>query len=79
MRPVDERGDQRGSPQWIWAALVALALVIVTAGAIVGMVTTDDDQGDAAASRRHLLDALETAPHYKPAQALLLQTIEERQ
>jgi tetratricopeptide (TPR) repeat protein len=34
--------------------------------------------GDRAASRRHLLDALETAPHYKPAQALLLQMIEER-
>jgi len=34
--------------------------------------------GDREASRRHLLDALETAPHYKPAQALLLQTIEER-
>jgi tetratricopeptide (TPR) repeat protein len=34
--------------------------------------------GDQPASRRHLLDALETAPHYKPAQDLLLQMIEER-
>jgi len=34
--------------------------------------------GDRTASRRHLLTALETAPHYKPAQALLLQMIEER-
>jgi cellulose synthase operon protein C len=34
--------------------------------------------GDTPASRRHLLDALETAPHYKPAQTLLLQMIEER-
>ena len=34
--------------------------------------------GDLPASRRHVLDALETAPHYKPAQALLLQMIEER-
>jgi tetratricopeptide (TPR) repeat protein len=34
--------------------------------------------GDQAASRRHLLNALETAPHFKPAQALLLQMIEER-
>jgi tetratricopeptide (TPR) repeat protein len=34
--------------------------------------------GDQPASRRHLLDALETAPHYKPAQELLLQMIEER-
>lgn len=34
--------------------------------------------GDKVGSRRHLLDALATAPHYKPAQALLLQMIEER-
>jgi tetratricopeptide (TPR) repeat protein len=34
--------------------------------------------GDEAASRRHLLDALAIAPHYKPAQALLLKMIEER-
>jgi len=35
--------------------------------------------GDRAASRRRLLDALAAAPHYKPAQDLLLKTIEERQ
>ncbi|HWK74663.1 MAG TPA: tetratricopeptide repeat protein [Povalibacter sp.] len=35
--------------------------------------------GDMPASRRHLLDALATAPHYKPAQDLLLQMVEERQ
>jgi len=34
--------------------------------------------GDRPASRRHLLDALETAPHYKPAQEMLLQMLEER-
>ena len=34
--------------------------------------------GDQTASRRHLLDALAIAPHYKPAQALLLKMIEER-
>jgi cellulose synthase operon protein C len=34
--------------------------------------------GDKPTSRRHLLEALETAPHYKPAQELLLQMIEER-
>jgi tetratricopeptide (TPR) repeat protein len=34
--------------------------------------------GNSQESRRHLLDALETAPHFKPAQALLLQMIEER-
>jgi tetratricopeptide (TPR) repeat protein len=35
-------------------------------------------QGKRTESRRHLLDALAIAPHYKPAQQLLLQTIEER-
>lgn len=35
--------------------------------------------GDMPASRRRLLDALATAPHYKPAQDLLLQIVEERQ
>jgi tetratricopeptide (TPR) repeat protein len=34
--------------------------------------------GDGEASRRRLLDALATAPFYKPAQDMLLQTIEER-
>ncbi|HEY6643175.1 tetratricopeptide repeat protein [Povalibacter sp.] len=43
-----------------------------------GMARALRTQGDAVASRRHLLEALETAPHYKPAQALLLQMIEER-
>ncbi|HMN46153.1 MAG TPA: tetratricopeptide repeat protein [Povalibacter sp.] len=43
-----------------------------------GMARALRAQGDLVASRRHLLDSLETAPHYKPAQALLLQMIEER-
>lgn len=43
-----------------------------------GMARALRELGDNAASRRHLLDALATAPHYKPAQALLLQMIEER-
>jgi predicted Zn-dependent protease len=34
--------------------------------------------GDKPASRHRLLDALASAPHYKPAQDLLLQMIEER-
>jgi tetratricopeptide (TPR) repeat protein len=34
--------------------------------------------GDRAASRRHVLDALVAAPHYKPAQEFLLQLVEER-
>jgi cellulose synthase operon protein C len=36
-------------------------------------------QGDAQASRRNLLQALEAAPNFRPAQELLLQSIEERE
>lgn len=43
-----------------------------------GMARALYAQGDAAASRRHVLDALAAAPHYKPAQDLLLQLLEER-
>lgn len=43
-----------------------------------GMARALKSMGDTAASRRHVLDALAAAPHYKPAQALLLQLIEER-
>jgi len=43
-----------------------------------GMARALRMQGNRAESRRHLLDALAIAPHYKPAQQLLLQTIEER-
>lgn len=43
-----------------------------------GMARALREMGDTAGSRRHLLDALATAPHFKPAQALLLKMIEER-
>ena len=43
-----------------------------------GMARALRELGDKSGSRRHLLDALAIAPHYKPAQALLLQMIEER-
>lgn len=49
MRRVNGR-DSQGSPPWVWAMLVALALVTLTAGAIVGMVTTDERGAPAAAS-----------------------------
>lgn len=49
------------------------------AAAHFGMARALRAQGDRAASRYHLLDALEIAPHYKPAQSLLLEMIEERQ
>lgn len=41
-------GPPTPSPPWVWAALVALALVVVTAGAIVGMVATEEE-GESAA------------------------------
>jgi hypothetical protein len=34
--------------------------------------------GHSEQSRRELLEALAAAPHFRPAQALLLETIEER-
>ncbi|WP_129641594.1 tetratricopeptide repeat protein [Peristeroidobacter agariperforans] len=43
-----------------------------------GMARALREMGDKLGSRRHLLDALATAPHFKPAQALLLKMIEER-
>lgn len=50
MAPVDGHDDRPGSPPWVWAALVALALATLTVGAIVGMVTTDDRDGSNASS-----------------------------
>lgn len=48
---MDEPGhqEQRPSQPWVWAALVAFALVAVTAGAIVGMVATEGRDADSAA------------------------------
>lgn len=59
---------------------VSLALNgLDTATANFGMARALRVLGDMPGSRRHLLDALAAAPHYKPAQALLLQMVEERQ
>ncbi|HEY0684361.1 MAG TPA: tetratricopeptide repeat protein [Steroidobacter sp.] len=58
-------------------ALLALN-VLDQAPAHYGVARALRELGDKAGSRRHLLDALATAPHYKPAQALLLKMIEER-
>jgi tetratricopeptide (TPR) repeat protein len=44
-----------------------------TAAANFGIARALNSLGDRAASRRHLLDALETAPHYRAAQDLLLE------
>jgi tetratricopeptide (TPR) repeat protein len=49
-----------------------------TAPANFGLARAYGALGDRPASRRHLLDALAAAPHYKPAQDMLLQMIEER-
>ncbi len=44
-----------------------------TAAANFGIARALHSTGDNAASRRYLLDALETAPHFRPAQDLLLE------
>ena len=43
-----------------------------------GIARALKSQGDAQGSRRYLLEALENAPHYRPAQQFLLDTIGER-
>ena len=43
------------------------------AAANFGIARALNSMGDRATSRRHLLQALETAPHYRPAQDLLLE------
>jgi cellulose synthase operon protein C len=43
------------------------------AAANFGIARALNSMGDRATSRRHLLEALETAPHYRPAQDLLLE------
>jgi len=48
------------------------------APALYGAARASRAIGDHEASRRYVLDALAAAPHYKPAQAFLLQMIEER-
>lgn len=58
-------------------ALLALN-TLDQAPAHYGVARALREMGDKAGSRRHLLDALATAPHFKPAQALLLKMIEER-
>jgi cellulose synthase operon protein C len=44
-----------------------------TASANFGIARALNSLGNRAESRRHLLDALETAPHFRPAQDLLLE------
>jgi tetratricopeptide (TPR) repeat protein len=44
-----------------------------SAAANFGIARALNTMGNRAESRRHLLDALETAPHYRPAQDLLLE------
>ena len=44
-----------------------------TAGANFGIARALNSLGDRAESRKHLLDALETAPHFRQAQDLLLE------
>ncbi len=55
-----------------YQVLLALA-PLDTAGANYGLARAARATGDAAAARRHLLQALETAPRFRPAQKLLLE------
>ncbi len=87
--PLNSRQHLELGEQWLKAGRAEDALrefeVLLAldahdpATAHFGMARAFRARGDVQASRRHLLDALETAPHYKPAQSLLLQMIEERQ
>jgi tetratricopeptide (TPR) repeat protein len=47
--------------------------------ASLGLARALHGTGDVAASRRAVLDALESAPHYAPAQEFLLRLVEERE
>jgi tetratricopeptide (TPR) repeat protein len=58
-------------------ALLALN-VLDQAPAHYGMARALRSLGEQEQSRRHLLDALAIAPHYKPAQELLLKMVDER-
>src|SRR5690606_11018111 len=49
-----------------------------TAAANYGMARSLRLTGDQARARRHLLQSLETAPNYRPAQRLLLEMTGER-
>jgi hypothetical protein len=49
-----------------------------TAGANFGMARAYRLTGDAAQARRRLLEALDTAPSYRPAQKLLLEMTGDR-
>lgn len=70
-------GEHAESALREFEALLALS-AHDTAPANFGMARALRALGDIPASRRHLLDALATAPHYRSAQELLLQMIEER-
>jgi len=62
---VDDPKD-RDTPPWAWAALVAAALLIITTGAIVGMVTTDGDGDAAGAATTGLADTGSGLPPLLP-------------
>jgi tetratricopeptide (TPR) repeat protein len=48
------------------------------ATAYFGLARAQRDTGDQAASRRNVLQALEVAPHFRPAQDMLLEMVEGR-
>ena len=60
-----------------YQVLLALA-PLDTAAANFGLARAWRASGDATRARRHLLQALETAPHFRPAQKLLLEMTGDR-
>lgn len=72
---LGERYQESGKPsEALREYQVLLALnAHDTAAANLGIAKAFQSLGDRANSRRHLLEALETAPHYRPAQDLLLE------
>jgi len=72
---LGERYDATGKPaEALREYQVLLALnPHDSATAHFGIARAFNSLGNRADSRRHLLDALETAPHYRPAQDLLLE------
>lgn len=70
---------QRKGPEALREYQVLLALQpLDTAAANYGLARAYRLTGDAAEARRRLLEALDTAPNYRPAQKLLLEMTGDR-
>jgi cellulose synthase operon protein C len=71
--------DQKKGPEAVREYQVMLALKpLDTAGANFGLAQGYRLTGDMSRARRHLLQALETAPNFRPAQRMLLEMTGDR-